>query len=210
MAASLGDWAGLVLGHHEPRWQVAEGGPAAHRRCSTMTCWGVWNRRWTWASGSARRAATVGSTTVRHCSAVRFHRHDQVLASMPSATSAGDCAASAGAAGRWSMTVRLAEEAASSIWRSSLPHLGSSWLRMSNMSRSISSSARPPPPGNLRPSGTGRHARCASRSTTSRTVHEEILKAAWTGRHASQLGSGAGGTESRAGRPARRPRVRSG
>jgi Phage integrase family len=41
-------------------------------------------------------------------------------------------------------------------------------------------------------------------------VREEILKAARTGRHARQLGSGAGRTKSRAGRPARRPRVRSG
>jgi hypothetical protein len=35
-------------------------------------------------------------------------------------------------------------------------------------------------------------------------VREEILKTARTRRHASQLGSGAGRTESRAGRPARR------
>jgi hypothetical protein len=41
-------------------------------------------------------------------------------------------------------------------------------------------------------------------------VREEILKAARTGRHARQLGSGAERTESRAGRPARRPRLRSG
>jgi hypothetical protein len=41
-------------------------------------------------------------------------------------------------------------------------------------------------------------------------VREEILKAARTGRHAGQLGSGAGRTECRAGRPAPRPRVRSG
>ena len=38
-------------------------------------------------------------------------------------------------------------------------------------------------------------------------VREEILKATRTGRHARHLGSGAGRTESRAGRPARRPRV---
>jgi hypothetical protein len=42
-------------------------------------------------------------------------------------------------------------------------------------------------------------------------VREDILKAARTGRHARQLGgSGAGRTESHAGRPARRPPVQSG
>jgi hypothetical protein len=48
------------------------------------------------------------------------------------------------------------------------------------------------------------------RAVTPPQVREEILKAGWTGRQASQLGSGAGRTKSRAGRPARRPRFRSG
>jgi hypothetical protein len=62
-------------------------------------------------------------------------------------------------------------------------------------------------PGDRRPA---RATRLLDRAVAPPQVREEILTAARTGRHASQLGSGAGRTESRAGRPARRPRVRSG
>jgi len=115
---------------HLPRWQVVGDGAAVHRRCSTMIRWGMSYRRWMWASGNARRTATVGATTVRHCASVRSHRYDQVFASMSSAISAGDCGTSPNEASRWSTTVKPARWAASSTWRSSSRHppVGSGWL----------------------------------------------------------------------------------